>query len=30
MLADDLEHGNTGYLIERALDKARSKQFTKR
>ena len=27
MLADDLEDGNTGYLIERALDEARSQQF---
>jgi hypothetical protein len=26
MLADDLEDGNTGYLIERALE-ARSQQF---
>jgi len=23
MLADDLEHGNSGHLIERALDEAR-------
>jgi hypothetical protein len=28
MLADDLEDGTTGYLIERALDEARSQQFT--
>jgi len=28
MLADDLGDGNTGYLIERALDEARSRQFT--
>ena len=28
MLADDLEDGNTGYLIERAFDEARSRQFT--
>jgi hypothetical protein len=28
MLADDLEDGHTGYLIERALDEARSQQFT--
>jgi hypothetical protein len=27
MLADDLEDDNTGYLIERALDEARSQQF---
>jgi len=27
MLADDLEDGATGYLIERALDEARSQQF---
>jgi hypothetical protein len=27
MLADDLEDGTTGYLIERALDEARSQQF---
>ena len=27
MLADDLEDGNTGYLIECALDEARSQQF---
>jgi len=30
MLADDLEDGTTGYLIERALDEARSRQFTPR
>jgi hypothetical protein len=30
MLADDLEDGATGNLIERALDEARSQQFTKR
>jgi hypothetical protein len=28
MIADDLEDGSTGYLIERALDEARSRQFT--
>ena len=28
ILADDLEDGQTGYLIERALDEARSQQFT--
>ncbi len=28
MLADDLDDGTTGYLIERALDEARSRQFT--
>jgi len=28
MLADDLEDGQTGYLIERALDEARAQQFT--
>ena len=28
MLAEDLKDGNTGYLIERALDEARSRQFT--
>lgn len=28
MLADDLEDGNTGYLIERALDEARSQMFS--
>ena len=27
MLADDLEDGATGYLIERALDETRSQQF---
>ena len=27
MLADDLEDGNTGYMIERGLDEARSQQF---
>ena len=27
MLADDLEDSNTGYLIERALDEARSQAF---
>jgi hypothetical protein len=26
-LADELQDGNTGYLIERALDEARSRQF---
>ena len=26
-LADDIEDGNTGFLIERALDEARSQQF---
>jgi hypothetical protein len=26
-LADEIEDGNTGYLIERALDEARSRQF---
>jgi hypothetical protein len=26
-LADELEDGETGYLIERALDEARSRQF---
>jgi hypothetical protein len=26
-LADDLEDGTTGYLIERAIDEARSQQF---
>jgi hypothetical protein len=26
-MADDLEDGTTGYLIERALDEARSRQF---
>jgi DNA-binding ferritin-like protein len=26
-LADELGDGNTGYLIERALDEARSRQF---
>jgi hypothetical protein len=26
-LADELEDGATGYLIERALDEARSRQF---
>jgi hypothetical protein len=26
-LADDLQDGTTGYLIERALDEARSRQF---
>ena len=26
-LADDIEGGNTGFLIERALDEARSQQF---
>jgi hypothetical protein len=30
MLADDLADGNTGYLIECALDEARSRQFTPR
>jgi len=28
MLADDWGDGQTGYLIERALDEARSQQFT--
>ena len=28
MLADDLEDGTTGHLIERALDEARSQMFT--
>jgi hypothetical protein len=27
VLADELEAGQTGYLIERALDEARSRQF---
>jgi hypothetical protein len=27
MLADELEDGQTGFLIERALDEARSRQF---
>jgi hypothetical protein len=27
VLADELEDGSTGYLIERALDEARSRQF---
>jgi len=26
-LADEIEDGNTGFLIERALDEARSRQF---
>jgi hypothetical protein len=26
-LADEIEDGSTGYLIERALDEARSRQF---
>jgi hypothetical protein len=26
-LADEIQDGHTGYLIERALDKARSRQF---
>jgi hypothetical protein len=26
-LADEIEDANTGYLIERALDEARSQQF---
>ena len=26
-LADEIEDGNTGYLIERALDEARSRHF---
>jgi hypothetical protein len=26
-LADEVQHGQTGFLIERALDKARSRQF---
>jgi DNA-binding ferritin-like protein len=26
-LADELQDGSTGYLIERALDEARSRQF---
>jgi hypothetical protein len=26
-IADEIEDGATGYLIERALDKARSRQF---
>jgi hypothetical protein len=26
-LADELEDGQTGFLIERALDEARSRQF---
>ena len=26
-LADEIEDGRTGYLIERALDEARSRQF---
>ena len=26
-LADEIEDGHTGYLIERALDEARSRQF---
>jgi hypothetical protein len=26
-LADEMEDGKTGYLIERALDEARSQQF---
>jgi hypothetical protein len=26
-LADEIRDGNTGYLIERALDEARSRQF---
>jgi glutamate mutase epsilon subunit len=26
-LADELQDGHTGYLIERALDEARSRQF---
>jgi hypothetical protein len=26
-LADEIEDGNTGFLIERALDDARSRQF---
>lgn len=26
-LADEIDDGNTGYLIERALDEARSRQF---
>ena len=29
-LAEDLEDGTTAYLIERALDEARSQQFTPR
>jgi hypothetical protein len=27
-LADEIEDGTTGYLIERALDEARSRHFT--
>jgi hypothetical protein len=27
-LADEIEDGNTGFQIERALDEARSRQFT--
>jgi hypothetical protein len=27
MLADEIEDGQAGYLIERALDEARSRQF---
>ena len=27
-IADEIEDGNTGFLIERALDEARSRQFT--
>jgi hypothetical protein len=27
-LADEIEDGNVGYLIERALDEARARQFT--
>ena len=29
-MAEDLEDGTTAYLIERALDEARSQQFTPR